>query len=138
MESNIVIGVIVIVFLFLFILALYWQYYDLKLIDQLPQLNTLPPDQQRQQLEYGSCYPYQYQVTWRPIFISSTVATLMIWGIDYLLQWNLRPEAFIFIFAAIVIATYIVSQWISFHIYRTICLRNSNQPDNYNDISATD
>lgn len=114
--------IILILLLILLILAIVWEAQDKGRVLNLTPIYDMEDEEQIQQActEYA-CYPAEQGISWRVIYISTFIASLIVMVILYYFNVLISWPMFFLIFAAVFFTVYLIDHLILFHFYKEIC-----------------
>lgn len=120
-EATVLIVVAIIIVL---LIALYWEFWDVKRIGELPSIEKVPPEDREQFLINLACIHYDNGVQWRKIFIGTIIVTLLLW---YAAGCTHSFRIWLLVGLITFIIFYLISLFHSYHYNRVLC--NKARPE---------
>lgn len=120
MDIRWIFGILII----LFLIALWAELRDYIFIFKQPQVNSLPIDQQQDQLTFYACAAYENGVLWRETLLPTIIVTFIICYILYILKVKLEIWLVLLILLVVFVPFYGMASFKNYHYHRVSCARS--------------
>jgi hypothetical protein len=114
-------AIFIVTILILFILAIYWEYKDIKAVENLKSVHSIEDKKERSKIrKFVGTFMYKNNIMWRSIFIATSIAMAII--VLYLNHIDCKLDIFSLslIFFIIFIAFYFTNVHRTTHLYRVL------------------